>query len=263
MNTSSPADIADKLLALAKRAGADQADVLAVTGTSVSVSVRNGALDEAERSEGTEVGLRAIIGQKQATVSTSDLSDASLERLAERAVDMARLAPDDATIGLADPAQLASGWDSDALQLDDPAAEPEALHLQALAMAAEAAALGVQGVSKIDSAGAGYGRSAFFVAASNGFRGGYARTGSSLHCTAISGDGTGMERDYAFDQRVFAADMQSADEIGRKSGERAVSRGGPRKAGKGAFPVLYDERVASGLIGHVLSAINGASIVRG
>ena len=263
MRAPVPAEIADQLLALARTAGADAADVLAVTSTSVGVSVRNGALDEAERSERTEVGLRALIGQKQATVSTSDLSEASLRRLAERAVDMARLAPDDATLGLADPSQLATEWDVAALELDDPAAEPAASVLQARAVEAEAAARAVSGVSKIDSAGASYGRSAFFLAATNGFRGGYARTGTSLHCTAITGEGTGMERDYAYDSRVYAADLDPAAAIGRLAGERAVLRHSPRKVTKGSFPVLYDERVASGLIGHLISAINGAAIVRG
>ena len=263
MNTSSPLDIAEQLLALAKRAGAEQADVLAVTGTSVSISVRNGALDEADRSKRTEVGLRALVGQRQATVSTSDLSVASLERLAERAVDMARLAPDDPTLGLADAADLSVVRDAAGLELDDPADEPSAEALRDLALAAETAARAVPGVTKMDAAGAGYGRSAFFLAASNGFRGGYARTGTTISATAISGEGTGMERDYAYDSRVFASELDSPASIGRLAGERAVGRVSPRKAGKGAFPVLYDERVASGLIGHLLSAINGAAIVRG
>ena len=257
------AEIADRLLALATKAGADQADVLAVTGTSVSISVRNGALDQAERSERTDVGLRVLVGQRQACVSTGDLSAASLERLASRAVDMARLAPDDATLGLADAGDLSDVRSAEGLELADPAAEPEAATLQEHALRAEAAARAVAGVTKIDSAGASYGRSDFFLAASNGFRGGYAQTGSSVSCTAISGDGTAMERDYAYDSRAFAADLRTPEWIGTLAGERTVARAGARKSPAGAVPVLYDERVASGLIGHLIGAINGMAIVRG
>jgi PmbA protein len=183
--------------------------------------------------------------------------------MAERAVAMAREAPEDPWCGLADPEQLAQGWDVAALDLCDPAPAPAPADLEAAARRAEAAALAVPGVSKMDAAGAGWQSSALHLAASNGFSGGYARSSCGVQAVAICGEGLGMERDYAFESRVYAADLPEPEEIGRLAGERAVARAGSGKPPTGAFPVLYDERVASSLIGHLVAAINGAAIARG
>lgn len=257
------ADLTDALLTAAKRAGADGADAIAVDGTSLSIDVRAGALEHAERSEGIEVGLRVLIGQKQACVSSSDTSPAVIGTMAERAVAMAKEAPEDTSIALAAPDQLADSWDIAALQLADPAAEPAPEALQEDAARAEAAALGVKGVSQVQSASAAYGRRRIHLATTNGFSGGYARTDRALSCVAITGSGVEMERDYFGDMRVFQSDLMSPEEIGRTAGERTVARKGARKPPTGAYPVVFDERVSSSLVGHVLSAVNGAAIVRG
>ena len=135
--------------------------------------------------------------------------------------------------------------------------------LKAAALAAEAAALAVPGVTRMDAAGAGWSAGRFHLAASNGFSGGYGRTGHSVQAVAICGEGTAMERDYAFESRAHRADLPDPAEIGRLAGERAVAMAGASKPPTGAFPVLYDERVASGLIGHLVQAINGSAITRG
>ena len=256
-------DLTAALLDAARKAGADAADAIAVDGTSNSVSVRAGALEQAERSEGVEIGLRVLIGQRQACVSASDTSAATMAQMAERAVAMAREAPEDPHIGLADPSQLARDRDASGLALAEDAPEPEAAALQDAALRAEAVALSVAGVSQVQSASAGYTRNRIHIAATNGFEGGYTRTSHGLSCVAISGSGTGMERDYDYDSRIHRADLRSAEEIGRLAGERAVERAGARRPKTGAFPVLYDERIASGLIGHLLMATNGSSIARG
>jgi len=261
--SSDLSQFSERLLAAAKSAGADAADALAVRGTSLSIDVRAGALEQAERSEGTEIGLRVLIGQRQACVSASDTSDATITAMAERAVAMAREAPEDPNVGLADPADLATNLDSTWLEMADPAPEPSPTDLETDARRAEAAALGVNGVSQVQSASAGYGRSEAFLAATNGFAGGYARTDRALSCVAITGDGTDMERDYAGEVRIFQADLPSAEEVGTLAGERTVARAGARKPPTGAFPVLYDERIASSLIGHLLGAANGAAVARG
>jgi PmbA protein len=175
---------------------------------------------------------------------------------------MAREAPVDAHAGLADAAQLAQAVDAAALQLADPAAEPTAAALEADARAAEAAALAHAGITQVE-AGAGYSARALHIAASNGFAGGYARTSRSLSAVAFTGSGTGMERDYAGEGRVFAADMPGAAGIGSLAAERALARAGAVKPVTGTYPVLFDERVAVSLIGHLISAINGAAIARG
>ncbi|MCH2077799.1 MAG: TldD/PmbA family protein [Rhodobacteraceae bacterium] len=256
-------DLAERTLSEAKRAGADAADVLAVTGTSVSIDVRGGALEEATREEGTDISLRVLIGQRQALVSISDTSPDALQEMADRAVAMAREAPEDESLGLAEPGQMAEGLDAATLDLSDPAAEPDPARLQEMARAAEAAALAVEGVSQTQGAGAGYSQRDIVLAGTNGLEMRTARTGSSLSCVAISGEGTGMERDYDGDSRVYLADLRSAEEIGRTAGERCVARAGAKKPPTGSFPVLFDERVASSLVGHVLQAINGSSVARG
>ncbi len=263
MTPSDLSTLSHRLIKAARAAGADAADAMAVQGTSVSVDVRAGALEHAERSEGIDVGLRVFVGQKQACVSSSDTSDRTIGEMAARAVAMAREAPDDPYAGLADPADLITEWDIDALELSDPAAEPSAETLQNDALTAEAAALDIDGVSQVQQASGTYGAQQVWLAASNGFSGGYSRTDRSISCVAISGSGTGMERDYSGDSRIFQSDLRAPEDIGREAGERAIARTGARKPPTGTYPVLFDERIASSLIGHLLMAANGSSVARG
>ena len=255
--------LTQKLLDAARNAGADQADALAVDGTSLSIDVLNGKLEHAERSEGVDIGLRVLVGQRQACVSASDISDMTMQAMAERAVAMAKEAPEDPHIRLATADELANRWDLAGLELADPSEEPDPAALERDAAEAEAAALAVSGVSQVSSASAGYGRHQFHLATSNGFSGGYGRTNRATSVVAITGEGAAMERDYAGEMRVFQADMPSPVEIGTKAGERTVAMAGAKQPPTGAFPVLYDERVSASLIGHLLGAANGSMIARG
>ena len=256
-------ELTGQLIDAAKRAGADAADAMALQGTSVSIDVRGGALEQAERSEGTDIGLRVLIGQRQSNVSASDTSADTIQVMAERAVAMAKEAPEDPYIGLADPSQLATNWDVDALEIFDATPEPAPEELQADAAGAEAAALAVDGISQVQSASAGYGETRVHLAASNGFSGAYARSDRGVSCVAIAGTGLDMECDYDGDGRVFQSDLRSPEEIGRTAAERALARQGAKQPKTGAFPVLFDERISSSLIGHLLGAVNGAAIARG
>lgn len=255
--------LADKLLNAASRAGAGAADVMIVDAASVSVGVRDGQLEEAERAESLEYGLRVLVGARQAIVSASDQRDETLSEVAERAVAMARLAPEDASLGLADPSQLGSARDAAGLDLSDPAPDPSSAELEDTARLAESHALAVKGVSQVQSAAAGVTRRQVFLAASNGFTGGYARSSHGLSAVAIAGEGLAMERDYFGEMRVYRSDLPDAAEVGHMAGTRAVERLGSRKPPTGAFPVLFDERVASSLVGHLLAAVNGTAISRG
>ncbi len=261
--TRTPEDISQSLLQAAQKAGAEAADAIVVDGSSISVEVRNTALEHAERSEGTDLGLRVFLGKRQAIVSSSDSRPETLAAMAERAVAMAREAPEDPFTGLAENEQLATDWDMAAFELFDPTPEPTAEALMQDALEAEAAAMAVSGVSQVSDAAAGFGTHRVHLAATNGFSGGYARTSRSVSCVAISGKGTGMERDYDGDSRTFQSDLRSAEEIGRSAGERAVQLVGARKPATGTFPVLFDERISSSLIGHLVAASNGAAIARG
>jgi PmbA protein len=255
--------LAQAALNAARKAGAEAADALAIDGTSISIDVRGGKLEHAERSEGVEIGLRVLIGRRQACVAASDTRPETLAALAERAVAMAREAPEDATAGLADPSGLARGWNLAALDLVDPAPEPAPAALEEAARGAEAAALAAKGISQVDSASAAYGNRRLHLAATNGFSGGYARTSHSLSCVAITGEGLGMERDWCGEGRAHLADLPSPDYVGGLAAERALARAGAKKPRTGAFPVLYDERVAGQMIGHLLGAISGTAIARG
>ncbi|WP_407494156.1 TldD/PmbA family protein [Pseudooceanicola sp. MF1-13] len=256
-------DLTAQFLKAAKDAGADAADAMARDGSSTSIGVRAGKLEEAERSEGVEIGLRVILGQRQACVSTSDLRAEAMQQMAERAVAMAREAPEDPYIGLADADQIGIGCDLATLDMEDDAGEPSPDDLKDDALRAEAAALAVQGVSQVQGAGAAYGQSRVYLAATNGFAGGYARSHRQTYCTAIAGTGTGMERDSDGDMRLHQSDLRSPEEIGQKAGERAAARLNPVQPKTGRYPVLYDQRISGGLIGHLLGAVNGSAIARG
>ena len=250
------------LIDAAKKAGADHADALAVQGTSVAIDIRAGQLETAERSEGTEIGLRVLIGGRQACVSASDISDATVRALAERAVAMAKEAPADPYAGLADASQIAKEWNLASLEMEDPAAEPTASELETAARDVEAAAMSVNGITQVEASGA-YSRRAMHLSASNGFSGGYGRTSHSLSAVAFTGTGTAMERDWAAEGRTFRADMPGAEGIGLLAADRALQRAGAVRPRTGTYPVVYDERVASSLIGHLISAANGAAVARG
>ncbi|NIY79522.1 TldD/PmbA family protein [Celeribacter sp. HF31] len=256
-------DLTEALLEAAMSAGAEAADAMAIDGTSLSINVRQGALEQAERSEGVDIGLRVLIGKRQACVSASDTRPETLATMAERAVTMARLAPEDPTAGLADATQITGNTDASSLELFDPSEEPSPEHLKDDALRAEAAAASYKGVSQVDSAAAAYGRRQIYLSATNGFSGGYARSDRMISTVAIAGEGTGMERDYCGESRIFGADLPSPEEIGLLAAERTVARLGARKPKTGAYPMLFDERISSSLIGHLLSAINGSAIARG
>nr|WP_205523358.1 TldD/PmbA family protein [Rhodopseudomonas sp. BR0C11] len=256
---SALSDLAQRLVEAARRAGADQADAVAVRGVSHGVEVRDGRMQESERSEGDDVGLRVIVGRRQAVVSTNDISGDAVTKLAERAVAMARVAPDDKYVGLADPDLLARDFPE--LDLLDPNT-PSTAELEQRARAAEAAGLAVPGITKSGGASASSGIGGMVLVTSTGFQGSFLRSSHSISMTAIAGEGTGMERDYEYTTAPHAADLMSPEEVGRVAGERTAARVGPRKVETCKVPVVFDPRVAGSLVGHLVGAANGASIAR-
>ena len=254
--------LSHRLLDAARKAGADGADALAVSGKAQSIGIRQGALEQAERAEAVDIGLRVLIGTRQACVSASDTSDATIAVLAERAVAMAREAPVDPTVGLADPDQIATVWDLAALDLIDHTPEPSAAALEAMARRAEAGALAVEGITQVE-ADASWSERHMHLALSNGFSGGYARSSLSMSAVAFTQSAAGMERDWSGESRTYQSDLPEAGSIGRLAADRARARLDAVKPPTGAYPVLFDERVAASLIGHLLSAINGQAIARG
>ena len=254
------ADLLDGLIARARRLGADAADALLVRGRALDAHCRLGEPEDLVRAEGRDLGLRVFVGERQAIVSTTDFSEGSLGPLAERAIAMARSVPEDPHAGLADPARLARRWPP--LDLAD-AGEPDAERLMARAAEAEDAARAVAGVTNSDGAGAGWQRREAVLVTSSGFAGAYATSRHSVSAAAVAGEGTAMERDYEWSAAVHEADLDAAAAVGRAAGERAVRRLGARKARSGQVPVVYDPRVAGGLLSHLAGAISGAAVARG
>lgn len=248
------------LIARARKAGADAGDAVYLANASESVQVRLGALEDVERSESEHIGLRVFAGGGSASIGSTDLSDAALEELAERAVAMARLAPPDQYAGLAPEDRLLRGAPADLDLIDGSEWGPETLREQALA--AEDAARAIEGVTNSEGAGAGTGHSVMALATSHGFSGAYAATSRSLSASVLAGEGAGMQRDYCWRTARHADDLLSPAEIGRRAGERTVRRLAPGRMKSGQVPVVFDPRVGGSLVGHLLGAISGASIAR-
>lgn len=245
----------------AKKAGADAADAIVADGTSVSVTYRLGKLEHLERSEGGDIGLRVFKGKRQAIVSSADRKPDALKELVERAVSMAATVPEDPYCGIAEADQLATALPE--LDICDPQDIPvETLIGQA--EACEEAARAVKGVTNSEGASASWGRHQVAVAASNGFARTYESSGSSLSASVLAGDSTsGMETDYDYTAAVYFGDLRTAEDVGRSAGERAVKKIGGRKIASQKIPIIYDPRVARGIVSHFVGGINGAAVARG
>ena len=251
---------AEDLVKAARRAGADAADTVYICNAATQVSVRLGALEDVERSEGEEIGLRIFLGRKSATVSASDMSEEALSTLVERCLAMAREAPEDAYAGLA-PEDRLMKKKLPSLDLCGKG-EPDPAELKARAMEAEDAARAIPGVTNSEGAGSSSGRTQIALATSHGFAGSYAATSHSIFASVLAGEGSGMQRDHASHSVRHFADMDAPDTIGTKAGQRAVARLNPIKIESGSMPVIFDPRVGSSLIGHLTGAISGGAIAR-
>jgi PmbA protein len=248
------------LVAAAKKAGADAADAVYYRNASTEVQVRLGALEDVARSDGEEIGLRLFVGKRSASVSSSDLSKDALNALVERAAAMAREAPEDEFAGLAPADRLLRG---DAVEIDgDDGADPAPAVLRERARAAEDAARAVAGVTNSEGAGASAGRTLMALSTSTGFARGFVTSGYGCSASVIAGEGSAMQRDYAYHSVRHFSDLEDAETIGQRAGERAVKRLNPGKLASGPMPVVFDPRVGSSLIGHLAGAITGSAIAR-
>ena len=255
-------ELLSELIAAARRAGADAADAILVSGTALGVQVRQGKQEELERSEHNDIGLRVFAGTRSAMVSTTSTDPAGFAPLVAQALAMARVVPEDRFATLCERALRGVAADAGALELED-AAAPDVSALLDRAQRAEAAALAVSGVRNSLGGSAGDGRTEVTLATSAGFFGRYARSSHSVSASVLAGSGTAMQRDYDGHSTVHLADLDDAAEIGRRAGERAVARLNPTKPRTGRMPVVYDPRVSGSLLGHLAGALNGAAVARG
>jgi PmbA protein len=254
-------DLLNDLVSKALKAGADAADAVDIKSIGLSHAQRLGAVEHVERSESRDLGLRVFFGKKQAVASSTDSGMAALAEVVERAVAMAKAVPEDAHCGLADPSEILTGSIPDLDIADDE--EPSTEVLAERASACEAAARNVMGVTNSEGAEASWSSSDISIASSNGFIGGYRSTGQGFWVAVLAGEGTGMERDHESTSAIYAADLDSPEDVGQTAGERAVARLKPRKVETQQVPVIYAPRCSNGLVGHLAGAVNGSAVARG
>ncbi|MGF1550791.1 MAG: TldD/PmbA family protein, partial [Sphingomonadaceae bacterium] len=248
------------LVERARKAGADAADAVYIGDASTGVQVRLGKLEDVDRSEGEEIGLRLFVGRRFATVSSSDLSHRALGELVERAVPMAREAPQDPYAGLAPEEMLLAGAAPDVA--GDDGKDPPPLLLKERALEMEAAARAVEGITNSEGAMLRAGRSVVALATSHGFARGYSTSGYSAGVSVIAGSGGGMQRDQASHSTRDFASLDAPERLGRLAAERTLARLDPAKVPSGAMPILFDPRTSHTLVGHFLSAITGPAVTR-
>ena len=248
------------LVALAQAVGADAADAVARADASETVGMRLGKLEDVERSEGEEIGLRVFVGRRSASIHTSDFAPEGLRALATRAVEMARHAPEDQFAGLAGQEAQFAG-DLPDLELDDPV-QPAPETLREAALATEDAARAVDGVTNSNGASASASRAVVALATSTGFARAYAGSGFSLSASVIAGEGGAMQTDHASRSARFFADLPHPSEVGREAGDRAVARLNPGSMPSRKMPVVFEPRIAGGLVGHLLAAMSAPAIAR-
>lgn len=253
-------NLVSKLIEKAIASGASHADAVCFSGSDISVSIRNGKTESIERSESCGAGLRVLVGKKQAIVSTTDFSENTINELAARAVDMAKISPEDEFIALAEKDILIKNIpELDIFDKNEPSEE----ELLNLALKTESSALSVKGISNSEGADASYGKNKIALATSNGFAHEYQTSSSSFSVSVIAGSGIAMERDYDFSTARHSADLKNPDEIGKSAANRTLKRLNPKRPKTQVAPVVFDKRVGRSLLSSFSSAINGASIVRG
>ncbi len=258
--TDDPLSLLGDLIAKAKAVGAAAADAVHLSSTGLSHAQRLGAPERLERDESQEIGLRVLLGRRQAIVSSTDLARDSLDELVGRALAMAKAVPEDPYCGLAEADQLASSVPE--LEILDPE-EPAPETLIERARACEDAARSVAGITNSEGAEASWHRLEIALVTSNGFARGYARSGHSVAVSVIAGEGLGMESDYEYASTVFGAELEDPAAVGRRAGERAVRRLGAKKPPTKRLPVVYDPRISNSLLRHLAGAISGPAIARG
>jgi PmbA protein len=252
--------IAESLVERGMDAGATAADAIYVGNSSSGVQVRLGELEDVARSEGEEIGLRLFVGQRSASVASSDLSKEVLDTLVERCLAMAKEAPEDPFAGLA-PTELLHRGELPFIDNED-SREPDPAELRERALEAENAALAIAGVTNSSGSGASASASTLALATSGGFSGAYRTSGHGCSTTVVAGEGSGMQRDHAWHSARHLEELEAPDVIGRRAGERAVARLNPTRPRPGKYPVLFEPRAGASLLGHFIGAINGSAVAR-
>ena len=253
-------NLADQIITKTKLAGATDCDIVLAKGSSKSIAYRFGKVEDVEESSSRTFGIRALIGQKQSFVSSSNFDSKNIDILVSKVVQMAKLAPEDDTACLADPSQLETSFiDLDLCQDYETKTELMIENVKKC----EDAALSIEGIKNSEGSGASYGTSEFFLATSHGFMGGYKSSSNSISCSVIAGEGVKMERDYDYSSAIHYEDLAKPEEIGKSAADLTLKRLNPRKVESCKTSVIFDRRISGRIVSYVASAISGNAIARG
>lgn len=262
-------EISCQLVDMAKKSGAIHADALSVIDTGESVDVRHGKLESIEREDSCGVGLRAFIetpkGLAFASASTSDVSETGLKKLAEQVVMMANISEPDPDAMPPEGAEHPSLSELAAWQKKHPhqAHNWNTELAKSAALACEEAALAYSDkISNSEGASASFGETSIAYAASDGFVADYERASSSLSISVIAGAGESMQRDYAYTRARDASDLRAAAEVGQEASERTLRLLGASGLSSRNTTVIFEPRIATSILSHLASAINGRAILQ-
>ena len=238
--------------------GADSADIVIARNLSKNIGCRLGKLEEVEQSETQILGLRTFIGNRNAIISTNNLSKESINESIERVIEMTKLAPEDSFVSLVkDTAEniqdldLYDDYDLSSNQLKD------------LALEAENESLKSKKITNSNGASSSQSKTSVYLATTNGFSGGYKKSNFSISCSVIAGNTTDMQTDYDYDSKIHFKDLKDSYALGQKAAENAIAKCNPIKIKTCVSDIVFDPKVSRTIISHFSSLINGSSVVRG
>ncbi|MDB9771189.1 metallopeptidase TldD-related protein [Alphaproteobacteria bacterium] len=256
-------DIMNLLIDTAISQGATDADCILSRSRGVSLTRRLGKDETIERYEDFDTGLRVFIGNKIASVSTNETSEAALKEVATRAIEMAKITPKDEFGMIADHKTLELFPLNNSLSIDSyDQNEPDINLIRSRASEVEDAALNVNGITNSDGADASWVEGETLLMTSNGFFGHSKRSNHSVSVVVIAEKDGKMERDYDYSSKVYGEDLKKPELIGIKAAENTLARIGAIKPNTGKYPVVFGPRVARSISGHISSAIQGSAIAR-
>ena len=256
-------DVMNILIDTALSNGATAADCVLSRSRGLSLTRRLGKDETIERYEDFDTGLRVFVGNKIASVSTNDNSEAAIRDVAKRAVDMAKIAPQDDFSLIASQETLNDFPIQNSISVDSyDEVEPSIDIIRDRAKEVEDSALSVKGITNSDGADASWGEGETLLMTSNGFFGSSKKSNHSVSVVVIAEKDGKMERDYDYSSKVFGKDLRNSNHIGIEAAKKTLARIGATKPLTGKYPVIFDPRVSRSIAGHFASAINGSAIAR-
>jgi PmbA protein len=256
-------DVMNILIDTALSNGATAADCVLSRSRGLSLTRRLGKDETIERYEDFDTGLRVFVGNKIASVSTNDNSEAAIRDVAKRAVDMAKIAPQDDFSLIASQETLNDFPIHNSISVDSyDEVEPSIDIIRDRAKEVEDSALSVNGITNSDGADASWGEGETLLMTSNGFFGSSKKSNHSVSVVVIAEKDGKMERDYDYSSKVFGKDLRNSNHIGIEAAKKTLARIGATKPLTGKYPVIFDPRVSRSIAGHFASAINGSAIAR-